>query len=183
MFTVDPSTGDPSTIVIEGAFGLGEVVVGGQVEPDTYRVAKDGPRVADVRVGVQTFMIATDRERRAISRVDSRPPRAAGACSTTTRSLELARLGLRVEAALRRAAGHRVGDRRTATIFLVQSRPITTLGAGGRRTPAAGSDDAGRVLVRGLGASPGRRRRAGARACARRPRARRCNAARCSSRR
>ena len=36
MFTADPSTGDRSRIVIEGAFGLGEVVVGGQVEPDTY---------------------------------------------------------------------------------------------------------------------------------------------------
>src|SRR5690606_21523837 len=36
MFSVDPATGDPTRLVIEGAFGLGEVVVSGQVEPDTY---------------------------------------------------------------------------------------------------------------------------------------------------
>src|SRR5690606_32266082 len=36
MFSVDPATGSPNRLVIEGAFGLGEVVVSGQVEPDTY---------------------------------------------------------------------------------------------------------------------------------------------------
>ena len=43
LFTADPSTGDRDRIVIEGAFGLGEVVVGGQVEPDTYVLDKEGP--------------------------------------------------------------------------------------------------------------------------------------------
>ncbi len=45
MFTVDPSTGEARHIVIEAAFGQGEVVVSGQVEPDTYVVDKEGPRV------------------------------------------------------------------------------------------------------------------------------------------
>ena len=51
LFTADPSTGDRSRIVVEGAFGFGEVVVSGQVEPDTYVLAKDGPRLLQVRVG------------------------------------------------------------------------------------------------------------------------------------
>jgi pyruvate, water dikinase len=42
MFTADPSTGDRSRIVVEAAFGLGEVVVGGPVEPDTYVLRDDG---------------------------------------------------------------------------------------------------------------------------------------------
>ena len=45
MFTADPSTGDRNRIVVEGAFGLGEVVVGGEVEPDTYVLDKDGARL------------------------------------------------------------------------------------------------------------------------------------------
>ena len=45
MFTADPATGDRSRVVIEAALGQGEVVVGGQVEPDTYVVAKDGPAI------------------------------------------------------------------------------------------------------------------------------------------
>ena len=46
-----PGDRRPGTVVIEAAFGLGEVVVGGQVEPDTYVLAKDGPRLRHVHVG------------------------------------------------------------------------------------------------------------------------------------
>ena len=51
MFTADPSTNDRSRIVIEAAFGLGEVVVSGQVEPDTYTLTKEPPTLVSVRVG------------------------------------------------------------------------------------------------------------------------------------
>ena len=76
-------------------------------------------------------------------------------CSPTTRCSTLARLGARVE--------EHYGEPQDiewaidgGDVFLVQSRPITTLG---RRaaTPRAASADAGR----GLGASPGHRRAGG----------------------
>ena len=41
MFTVDPSTGGTDTMVVEAAFGQGEVVVSGRVEPDTYVLRKE----------------------------------------------------------------------------------------------------------------------------------------------
>lgn len=53
IFSADPATGDRSNVVIEAAFGLGEVVVSGQVEPDTYVVAKDGLRLLSARVGLK----------------------------------------------------------------------------------------------------------------------------------
>jgi pyruvate,water dikinase len=40
MFTVNPLTGDPSKVAIEGSFGLGEAVVSGNVTPDRYLVNK-----------------------------------------------------------------------------------------------------------------------------------------------
>jgi pyruvate,water dikinase len=40
MFTVDTETGFPGVVVIDAAWGLGETVVQGTVEPDEYRVAK-----------------------------------------------------------------------------------------------------------------------------------------------
>jgi pyruvate,water dikinase len=40
MFTLDPVSGDRSKIVIEGAWGLGESVVSGEVTPDRFRVDK-----------------------------------------------------------------------------------------------------------------------------------------------
>ena len=45
-FTADPSNGAQDRVVIEGAFGLGEVVVSGEVEPDTYIVVQGDPRSA-----------------------------------------------------------------------------------------------------------------------------------------
>ena len=56
-FTADPSTGNRDRIVIEAAFGLGEVVVSGAVEPNAYILAKGGPRLLEARVGYQTHKI------------------------------------------------------------------------------------------------------------------------------
>ncbi len=40
MFTRSPQTGDRSVVTIEGAWGLGSAVVGGEVTPDRFVVAK-----------------------------------------------------------------------------------------------------------------------------------------------
>jgi pyruvate, water dikinase len=40
MFTCSPTTGDRSVIAIEGSWGLGSVLVSGEVTPDSYMVSK-----------------------------------------------------------------------------------------------------------------------------------------------
>lgn len=45
MFTIDPVTGFKDKIVIEGAWGLGELVVQGDVTPDTFSVSKPTVKV------------------------------------------------------------------------------------------------------------------------------------------
>lgn len=40
MFTLNPTNGDPSKVVIEGSWGLGETVVSGTVNPDKFVVDK-----------------------------------------------------------------------------------------------------------------------------------------------
>src|SRR3990170_845463 len=40
MFTIDPVTNDKKKVIIEAIFGLGELIVGGQVTPDHYEVEK-----------------------------------------------------------------------------------------------------------------------------------------------
>ncbi|MFF7340902.1 phosphoenolpyruvate synthase [Streptomyces sp. NPDC008163] len=58
-FTLDPETGFPDVIVVSAAWGLGETVVSGRVDPDEYTVFK--PRmndpaldpVIDVRIGTK----------------------------------------------------------------------------------------------------------------------------------
>jgi len=45
MFSINPSTNDDSEIMIEAAFGLGEAVVLGAVNPDLYIVDKESLKI------------------------------------------------------------------------------------------------------------------------------------------
>ncbi len=148
MFTADPTTDDDSHIVIEGAFGLGEVVVGGQVEPDTYVVAKQGLQLVHVRVGTQTHAIVSDPAT-GDRRVELTPAEGGGRVLADAEVIALAELGARVEAHYGRPQDVEWAIAAGET-YLVQSRPITTLHA--RQTEPAAA--AGQVLLHGLGASP-----------------------------
>ncbi len=150
MFTVDPSTGDSRRIVIEAAFGQGEVVVSGQVEPDTYVVDKEGPRLLQVRVGSQSFEIVRGPDG-ADRRVELSPGDGSRRVLTDEEILELGRLGLAVEAhygAPQDTEWAMAGDR----TVLVQSRPITAVGGGQEEAVS----EVSHVLVQGLAASSGR---------------------------
>ncbi len=152
MFTVDPATGDRGRLIIEGAFGLGEVVVGGQVEPDTYTVDKQRQRLIEVRVGHKDFQIVREGQGQE-RRVDLSPEQAGKRVLKDEEVLELARLGARVEqhyGSPQDVEWAEEGGR----MFLVQSRPITTLSeeAKPHEKRAAAKEPA---LVTGLGASPG----------------------------
>lgn len=150
MFTADPSTGDRSRIVIEGAFGLGEVVVGGQVEPDTYTVVKGDLRLLGVRVGVQTHRIVRGPDG-ADLRIDMTPEEGGRRVLDDEEVLELAAIGGRIEEhyGCPQDIEWAISDDQ---VFIVQSRPITTLGADPEQSRTV---EPGAVLVRGLAASPG----------------------------
>ena len=145
MFTADPTSDDRSLAVIEAAFGLGEVVVSGQVEPDTYVVSKQGPRVRQVRIGNKTHKLVRGAE--GTTRVELGSSDAAQRVLSDAELLELARLAERVERHYKAPQDTEwayQGER----LFLLQSRPITVLQ--GAPEPAQGT-----VLVTGMGASPG----------------------------
>ena len=57
MFTVNVANGDDKNIMIEGAYGLGEYVVGGIVTPDSYVVSKDEMKLISVSVNEQDKML------------------------------------------------------------------------------------------------------------------------------
>ncbi|NVJ00054.1 phosphoenolpyruvate synthase [Myxococcus sp. AM009] len=152
MFTADPSSGDTGRIVIEAAWGLGEVVVGGQVEPDTYCVTKKEPRVREVRVGDKSVRLVRDAEGHT-QRETLSPEQAHERVLSDVSVLELARLGLRVEQHYGAPQDIEWAEER-GRLFLVQTRPITTLGKPSVAPPPE-EGPAGKALVRGLSASPG----------------------------
>jgi len=56
-FTVHPVIKDKNQMVIEAAWGLGEILVSGQITPDTYVIEKDSLNILDVNVNTQKKMI------------------------------------------------------------------------------------------------------------------------------
>ena len=151
MFTIDPSTGEKDHIVIEAAFGQGEVVVSGQVEPDTYVVSKDGPRLLHARLGTQSFKIVRGPDGED-QRVELDAAEGGRRKLSDEEIIDVARLGLATEAhygSPQDMEWAMAGGR----TYLVQSRPVTAVGGAAAPTAAA---ELGTLLVQGLAASAGR---------------------------
>jgi len=160
MFTADPATSDRSHLVIEAAFGQGEVVVSGAVEPDTYIVRRNPLAVIDVRVGRKDHEIVrgADGTDQVVALDDADSNRRV---LTDQELLMIAELGLQVETHYGCPQDVEFVFDPAGVAHIVQSRPITTLahsagaesGSGsGRAETSSGAD----VFVKGLGASPGR---------------------------
>lgn len=58
-FTIDPVTGDPSKIIIEANWGLGESVVSGAAAVDRFIVDKETLKIRDRTIGNKTVRIAS----------------------------------------------------------------------------------------------------------------------------
>lgn len=150
MFTADPATGARDTVVIEAAFGLGEVVVGGQVQPDTYVLTKDGPHIVQVHVGSKAEKVVRGPDGH-----DQRMPLPADEQARRVLDddvlLDLARVAIEIE----RHYGFPQDvefAREAGRTWIVQSRPITTLG---ESLPPEEGEEPGTLLVSGLAAAPG----------------------------
>jgi pyruvate,water dikinase len=153
-FTADPVSGRRDRVVLEGAWGQGEVVVSGRVEPDTYVLDAAGPALLEVRRGTQTTKIVAGPDGDHTVALESG---AAGPVLSRAEAEEIATLVLRVQ--------EHYGTPQDvewaysgADLYLVQTRPITTLGAAGVTGAghSAGTAAGAAPLLRGLGASPGR---------------------------
>ena len=154
MFTADPATHDRSHLVVEAAWGLGEVVVGGQVTPDTYVLEKDTLRVLRRDVARKSHLLARDPAAGTTARIDlAGDPRETAQVLGEDELRAVGALGRRVEAHYGSAQDIEFAIE-GGTVYLTQSRPITTLRPQDA-APEVAAAAAGPPLVRGLGASPG----------------------------
>jgi rifampicin phosphotransferase len=133
LFTADPVTSNRKVVSVEAGFGLGEALVSGRVNPDTFKV-RDGVVIAKA---VATKQLAIDAlpdggtQERAIDPEQREQP-----ALTDAHVVRLAQLGRLIEAHFRRPQDIEwclVDD----DFQIVQSRPITTLFP----IPAAGDEE------------------------------------------
>jgi len=180
MFTSHPSTGDPQ-ITIEAAWGLGEAVVSGTVSPDNYVYDRERETVDEVTIADKKVEMVKDSETGETVTLEVGEERRNARVLSDAEIGELVELGKRVE--------DHYGTPQDVEwaiyddeIYMLQSRPITTIQEDDGNDGAAGASDGAEstasegdaddgatangggdrgdaddadVLVDGLGASPG----------------------------
>jgi pyruvate,water dikinase len=70
MFTLDPTNGDPSKVVIEGSWGFGESVVGGYVNPDKFVVDKITKEINERTISQKHIECVYDSEKDEVVHMD-----------------------------------------------------------------------------------------------------------------
>ncbi|MFH1276450.1 MAG: PEP/pyruvate-binding domain-containing protein [Candidatus Woesearchaeota archaeon] len=155
MFTANPSTNELSEIVVQAVYGLGEMIVSGSVNPDTYIVDKKTRDIKEIKVKKQVIGLfrnekgeneeqeipKSQQERQVIDQVIVK---------------ELARLGTKLEEHYKKPQDIEWAVEKNE-IFIVQTRAITTL----KKTAASDTaragieEEAGKIILKGETASAG----------------------------
>ncbi len=97
MFTLDPTTGDPSCIVIDANWGFGESVVSGECTPDHFVVNKVTMEIADRTISRKDCYYTTDAETQTVKRLPIPEERQCNQCMIDEDVINLARMGKQIE--------------------------------------------------------------------------------------
>ncbi|MBN1169461.1 phosphoenolpyruvate synthase [Candidatus Micrarchaeota archaeon] len=156
VFTVDPLYQDPDIISIEAAYGLGEVVVSGQVTPDTYRIDKKDFKIIDKNVARQPWMLIKMHGKN--KKVDIKEDAQGNQKLTDSELIDLAKECKRIEDHYKFPQDLEYAFEK-GNLYIVQSRPITTLdnktaGSGDEKMAKQDVSKA-KILLKGLGSAPG----------------------------
>lgn len=151
MFTSHPVTGEQQSI-IEGSWGLGEAVVSGSVSPDKYVFDQKSEKVVDRLIANKRYQIISSGEN-GTKTVEVRKDIQDAPLLTDDEVRKLAAFGKVAETHYgvpQDVEWGIVGD----NIYILQSRPITTIRASAQATPPAETGTE-KILLQGQGASPG----------------------------
>ncbi len=152
MFTSHPITGEPLTI-IEGSWGLGEAVVSGSVSPDKYIFDQRSEKVEDILISNKKVEIIADGDH------GTKLVEVTGARQDTQvlSSAEITKLAM-----YGKIAENHYGIPQdvewgivSGTIYILQSRPITTIGNKKEAKSRPGQKQNAKIILQGQGAAPG----------------------------
>ncbi len=124
FFTVDPVTQDTGKMVIEAAFGLGETVVSGAVTPDTYIIDKKNLDILSRHIAKQEWMLI--KSENANVKAGIKPDYQQVQKLSDDKIIELAKIGRDIEKHYGWPQDIEWAVENDK-IYIVQSRPITTL--------------------------------------------------------
>lgn len=151
MFTIDPVSNDKTKLVIDGIFGLGEMIVQGAVTPDHYVVEKASDTITEKEVNTQEKMMRRQGTKTSIISLSKK--QGSQTKLTDDEIIELTRLGKKLEKHY-----YFPQDVEWAIeggkVYIVQTRPVTTIKneVDRSRFTVLSKND---VLLKGDAASPG----------------------------
>ncbi|KPU63246.1 phosphoenolpyruvate synthase [Thermococcus sp. EP1] len=160
MFTANPVTSDRSEIMINAAWGLGEAVVSGAVSPDEYIVEKGTWKIKEKFIAKKEIMIVRDPETgKGTVKVSTAeylgPEYVEKQVLTDEQIIEVAQIGAKIEEHYGWPQDIEWAyDKDDGKLYIVQSRPVTTLKEEVKTEEAEMTEEM-KVLLKGLGASPG----------------------------
>lgn len=128
MFTVNTVTNDPSQIIIESTWGLGEPLVSGKVVPDTFLVQRNPLKIVQRVLGSKATMSAVNMsgQQQGIVLQETPPSRRTTFTLGDTELLNLAKMGMKVEEIL---GGPQDIEwcMKDSHLIVLQARPVTTM--------------------------------------------------------
>lgn len=121
MFTVNPVTNSTDEIVIEACFGLGELLVSGQITPDYYCVEKFNLNIKEKNINEQEHGLFREKGENVQKKIEDPEE----SVLTDEEVLELTKLGDKIEKHYKKPMDieFAIDDK----IYIVQARPVTTL--------------------------------------------------------
>ena len=97
MFTLNPLNGDPSRVVIEGSWGLGETVVSGSVTPDKFVVDKVLMEINERTISPKNIQCVYDPEKGEVVHTEIAPEMQNKSCLDDKEIKELVGIAKRIE--------------------------------------------------------------------------------------
>ena len=159
MFTANPVNSNTDEMMINASWGLGEAVVSGTVTPDEYIINKESRKIIEKHIAEKNIMIVKSAD--GIGTVEIKVGDYIGyenvnkPCLSDDELKELVNYGLKIEKVYGSFQDIEWGfDRDTKKLYILQSRPITTL-KGGNAVEKEIKQKELKVLIKGLAASPG----------------------------
>ena len=152
MFTINPATNNADDIVIEAVYGLGEMIVGGEVNPDMYTIDKKKKTISKIKIRKQEVgLFRTERGENLKKPIPAHLQERQKISDKEI--LELARLGKKLEEHYGKPQDVEWAVEK-GEIYIVQTRAVTTFKAA-TKTESVSSKISAKILLHGETASAG----------------------------
>ena len=154
MFSIDPVTNDKERIIIESVWGLGELIVQGSVLPDSYAVQKGTYSILSKLISDQNVQLI----RKGQKTLEQKVPKSwlDRQKITNEEIIALAKLAQKLQEHYYFPQDIEWAKEKNK-LYIVQTRPITTMGMTKKQIGLADDTDKGTLvpLIKGAPASPG----------------------------